>query len=463
MAEMLDARRTTILLAVVFVVTLMDGLDGSIVNVALPNIGDDFGMDTATIAWISIVYFMVLAGTLVAFARLAADGGVRRILAWGISIFTLASLVCGLAESFEVLLAARAAQGLGAAMMGAAGPICCTEHLPASKLGFGIAVLTIGASAGFALGPALGGFIVDMASWHWVFLINIPIGLVALPLLMYSAPKRDLGPLRNVDWAGAGILFASIAAGTLALEMASYPEKIAIVIASVIVFAIGMACFILHERRRERPLLNIGIFKRRDFTAIFLCLMLTNMSYMGMLYLLPFLGQVYLGESATTVGAVMLISATITAILGMPIARWSDRVGRIWFCIATGVVIAISFTSFGIIGSGIAIGTMAGLMVPMGLGWAFCGGPMGSRLVEHAGTEKDMASALMNEAYYVGGTIGTAFVAMMFTIFSGTGGIDITDVSPESFMDGFVPCAFICAVLGMIVMVLSAVVKDEKR
>ena len=110
MAEMLDARRTTILLAVVFVVTLMDGLDGSIVNVALPNIGDDFGMDTATIAWISIVYFMVLAGTLVAFARLAADGGVRRILAWGISIFTLASLVCGLAESFEVLLAARAAE-----------------------------------------------------------------------------------------------------------------------------------------------------------------------------------------------------------------------------------------------------------------------------------------------------------------------------------------------------------------
>ncbi len=462
MAELLDPRKTTILLAVVFVAAFMDGIDGSVVNVALPDIGDALGVDTATVAWVAIAYFMVLAGTLVAFARLAADGGVRRILAWGFAIFTGASLVCGLSDSLELLLAARGVQGLGAAMMAAAGPICCTEHLPREKLGFGIAVLTIGASAGFALGPALGGFIVDLASWHWIFLVNIPIGLITIPLLLYSAPKKELGPLRNVDWTGAGILFASIAAGTLALEMASYPEKIVVTAVSAAVFAIGMIGFVLFERTREKPLLNLSLFRRFDFSALFVCLMLTNMSYMGMLYLLPFLGQVYMGETASTIGAVMLISATVTAFAGMPIARWSDRKGRRPFCIATGVTIAFSFAAFGFIADSITVGIMSGLMVAMGFGWAFCGGPMGSNLVEHSGSERDMASALMNEAYYVGGTIGTALIAMMFTVFSGTGGIDIMDVPPDLFMDGFVPCTFICAAMGIAVAVLCASVRDSK-
>lgn len=460
MADLLDPRRTAALMAVVFAVTFMDGLDGSIVNVALPDIGEHFGVDTATVAWVAIIYFMVLAGTLVAFARLAAKGGVRRILAWGIAIFTASSLVCGLSQSMDVLLVARGVQGLGAAMMGAAGPICCTEHLPPQKLGFGMAVLTIGASAGFALGPAVGGFIVDLASWHWIFLINVPIGLAFFPILLYAAPKRALGPLREVDWAGAGLLFISIAAGTLALEMASYPEKRAITVASAIVFLVGMASFVLFERTREHPLLDIRMFKRLDFSSIFLCLMLTNMSYMGMLYLLPFLGQVYMGETATVVGSVMLISAAVTALLGMPIARWSDRTGRRMFCVATGVIVFSSFVGFGIIGGDITIPLMCVLMFVMGLGWAFCGGPMGSRLVEHSGEEKDMASALMNEAYYIGGTVGTALIAMLFTVFSGTGGIDIQDVPPDLFIEGFVPCAFVCAGMGLVIAVLSAAVKD---
>jgi len=463
MVQLLDRRHTAVLMAVVCVATFMDGLDGSIVNVALPEIGESFGVDTATISWVAIIYFMVLAGTLVAFARLSADSGVRYIMAGGIGIFTAGSLVCGLSDSLQMLVLARAVQGLGAAMMAASGPICCTEHLPPERLGFGLAIITVGASIGFALGPAIGGFITEYMTWQWIFLINVPIGLIALPMALWSAPKTRKLSLRGVDWGGAGILFLAITAGTLALESASYPDRIAITIVSAVVFAASMAGFVAYEKCREHPLLSLSLFRRFDFVSIFVCLMLTNMSYMGMLYLIPFFGQNPMGESASTVGMIMLISAAVTAVFGMPFARISDRYGRVQFCVAAGISIMLSFIAFGLLAESMTRLEMCIIMVILGLGWAFVGGPMASRLVEHAGDERDMASSLMNEAYYVGGTIGTALVAMLFTFFSGTGGIDIADVPADMFIDGFVPCAFICAAMGLAILVLSVAVKDEKR
>ncbi|MCQ2079767.1 MAG: MFS transporter, partial [archaeon] len=136
----------------------------------------------------SIIYMMVLAGTLVAFARIAADREVRKIMAGGLLLFTIGSLMCGLSPSFGVLILSRAVQAVGAGMMAATGPMCCTEHLPPEKLGFGLSIVTIGASVGFAVGPALGGVIVEFVSWHWIFLINIPLGAVAIPLMLKAIP-----------------------------------------------------------------------------------------------------------------------------------------------------------------------------------------------------------------------------------------------------------------------------------
>ena len=157
----LDHRHTALMLVVVFVATFMDGLDGSIVSVALPEIGEDLGVDTATSSWVTIIYMMILAGTLVMFARISADTGVRKVMAIGLAVFTAGSLFCGFSTSFWMLIAFRIIQAVGAAMMAAAGPMCCTEHLPPEKLAFGLSVVTIGSSLGFAVGPALGGLIVE--------------------------------------------------------------------------------------------------------------------------------------------------------------------------------------------------------------------------------------------------------------------------------------------------------------
>lgn len=462
MEHELGARSTALMLAVVFLATLMDGLDGSIVGVALPDIGKQLSTDTATSSWVSIIYMMVLAGTLVPFARIAADTGVRRVMALGLAVFTISSLSCGVSASFPMLVASRAVQAVGAAMMAAAGPMCCTEHLPRERLAFGLSIVTIGSSVGFAVGPALGGLIVEYATWHWIFLINIPLGIIAAPLMLRAIPpSAERGGRARIDLVGAALLFASISLGTFAVETLSYPDMRSMSGAAGAAFAALMVTFVRWEKARERPLLDVGMFARRDFAAIFACLMMINMSYMAVLYLVPFFGEICHGMSSLEVGSYLFVAAMITAALGMPIGRLSDTRGRRPFCIAAGLTVALAFSMFAIFAEGMEWWIFLLIMIPQGLGWAFVGGPMASRLVEHAGRDRDMASSLTNEAYFIGGATGVALGAMVFTAFSRSDGVDIADVSPGMFLDGFVPAMAMCAALALAVALLSFFVRDE--
>ncbi|TQS78608.1 MAG: arabinose transporter permease [Methanomethylophilus alvi] len=460
----LDGKHTAMMLAVVFIATFMDGLDGSVVSVALPDIGDSLGVDTATSSWVTIIYMMVLAGLLVLFARIAADRGVRKVMAAGLAVFTVGSLFCGISPDFWVLIASRAFQAVGAAMMAAAGPMCCTEHLPPGKLGTGLAVVTIGSSVGFALGPALGGIIVDVTTWHWIFLINIPIGILTAPLVLKAIPPSAEKVHRGkLDLKGTALLFAAVASGIFAVETLSYDGFIAYTSAAAVLCIVLLAAFIAWERRQDSPLLKLSMFARKDFTAIFLCLMLINLAYMGILYLIPFYGRIVEGMSSMEVGLFLLEAAGITAVLGLPVARWSDRRGRRWFCVTAGLVTAIAFGMFAAFAGNIDFLLFSLIMIPQGLGWAFVGGPMASRLVEHAGSERDMASSLTNEGYYIGGALGTAIAAAMFTFFSGSGGVDISDVTRDAFLDGFVPTAAFVTACCLTVAFISWAVRDKKE
>lgn len=463
MEDTLDQKHTKLMLGVILLATLMDGLDGSIVTVALPDIGIGFGVDTATVSWVSIVYMMVLACTLILFARIASARGIRRIMVTGLALFTVSSLVCVLSVDFWMLIAARILQGVGAAMMGAAGPMCCVEFLPPRKLAFGLAVITIGSSVGFAIGPGIGGLLVEYLSWHWIFLINLPIGLIAIPLALKALPKHVRKDAPPLDRPGAALLAVGIAAGILAVETVSYASLAMVSLAAAAVCLIGLAGFIWRELRCDHPLLNIRLFRHADFSAIFLCLMLVNMAYMGIWYLVPFFGEKQLGLSSAEVGVFLLVSAVITAVFGMPVARASDRHGRRWFCVAAGLTAGTSFALFAACGGSMGLALLTLTIILMGVGWAFVGGPMASRLVEHAERgERDMASSLINEAYYVGGSLGTAVIAALFTLTAHAEGVDISDVSAAVFMQGFVPCCWLAVALCAVIVVLSAAVRDRR-
>ena len=461
---LLDRKHTALMLAVIFFATLMDGLDSSIVSVALPDIGKELGIDTGTASWVSIIYMMILAGLIIPFARICANIGVRGTLVIGFALFTASSFFCGISNSFAMLMVSRGMQGVGAAMLAAAGPICCTEHLPRGKLAYGLAILTIGSSIGYALGPAVGGVIVEMISWNWVFLINVPIGLVVIPLSLIAIPaSSQKGGRIDLDIVGTFTLFVAMASGFFAIETVAYPDMRTLSAIAGILFVVFGIWFVMWERKYPSPLIKLEMFRDWGFASIFLCLMFVNVAYMEMIYLVPFYGEICVGLTPMEMGLFLFVPAVITAITGMPVSKMSDRWGRRPFCVLAGLVTGATLLLYVIFAETMDAVTLFIILIPQGLGWAFVGGPMASRLVEHAGEERDMAASLTNEAYYIGGSLGLAISAMVFTVFSRSDGVDIADVLPSAFSDGFVAASIAAAVFAFAIAILSYVLRDVEK
>jgi len=164
-----NPRHQRLLLGAAALGVVMDGLDGSIVNVALPTIAAAFDTDTGTIAWVIITYLLMMAGLVLVMGSVADRGIMRKIFILGLALFTIGSAACGLSPSLSVLLASRVVQGIGAAMIAAVAPLLCVRYLPPTMLGASMGALGASSSIGFAAGPALGGMITHVLSWHWIF------------------------------------------------------------------------------------------------------------------------------------------------------------------------------------------------------------------------------------------------------------------------------------------------------
>ncbi|MGN1044951.1 MAG: MFS transporter [Candidatus Methanomethylophilaceae archaeon] len=446
-----------VLLALLGFVGLMDCLDGTIVAVALPTIASDMGVDIAAASWVSVAYFMMMAGTMILFGRIADNTSVRKILLAGIALFSVSSLACGLSPSFIILICARILQGIGAAMMGATIPMCCVRFFPPSEMGYAFAVITIGYSIGAALGPALGGVIVSALSWHWIFFINIPIGLLLIVLLHMRMPQDGKGESTHVDSVGAVWLFVSIVSLVMALENLG---DMTVMVISAVIAIVSFLLFARQEKKCDGPILSLSIFGNRAFDLNLLSYFLVNVVYMGLLYLLPFYMTICLGLDSAVSGAFLFIPPLITVLTGMPVGKWSDNTGRRWFCVGSCLFLCAGM---------VMIASMDGLVLPvylaalvfMGLTWSFCGGPMSSRVIESTtGESKEMGSTMVNEAGYLGSTVGTVLFAAMFAAFANAGGIPIDGLAPDVFMNGFTVTMIVGAVLSAVAAVASLIVKD---
>lgn len=463
MAESLGKKTVACLMISIAFAALMDGLDGSIVNIALPTLAEYMNTDTGTIAWITVVYFIMMAGLLIFFGRIASNGAIKKIFAVGIAIFTISSLGCGISTSFHMLLVFRLVQGIGAAMMGAAVPMICVRFLPREKLGMGLGIMTLGGAMGYAMGPALGGIIIDALSWHWIFLINVPLGMIIILLVLKMFPKDIISEKKQLDYFGASLLFMSIVFGILALDRSTYPEDSQIVISSTIIFLICLMMFIHVETRKKEPILNLRLFKHWKFDSVFMAYLLANLAYMGMFYLLPFYMNICMGFSASASGFWLFLPSLITLVFCIPISRWSDRTERRSFSVMACIFVTTSCATMALMCRESAIIPLALTTVTMGLYWTFCGGPMASRIVENVADEsREMGSSLMNETFYLGGTIGTALFAMMFTMGAHSGNINFVDITPDVFLNGFQFSATIGTIICIIAVILSYIV-DEKK
>ena len=458
-------RSEILILVAMGLAVFMDGVDGSIVNVALPTIADYFHIDASTASWVTILYFMMMAGLLLTFGRMADVGHLKRVFIMGFALFTAGSLACGITPSFEVLLVSRTVQGIGAAMMGATAPMMIVKFLPPRNLALGMGVLTLACSGGFAVGPAIGGIITDVLGWHWIFLINVPIGIFAILFSLKVIPDDvHTGERANYDLRGTALLFVSIVSGDYALEGMSHPESRMECIVTGSVCILFLALFVMNSRRTEKPLLNLEMFRNWKVISLLTSFTLVNLTYMGILYLIPFYMTLVLGLSSSMCGLLLFMPPLITLVLALPVGRLCDLYGRRPFAIGSAVSMLAYSIILALMRPDMGYVILLPIGVLMGLNWGLFGASATSRVIEILPDEdKAMGSSMMNFFIYMGSTVGTALFAAFFSIVGKTGGTPIDMLDVDVFMAGFTPAMVLACVLSVICVVTAWVVKERRQ
>ena len=396
------------------------GVDASAVNVALPGIQKDLDATTAGLQWVIAAYMASIAASVVAISRFGDILGRRRIFAWGLLVFGASSLACGLAPGIEVLVAGRIVQGLGGGAVYALSLAVITGSRPQSEVGRGVAAWTMAAGLAMSVAPLLGGALVTAFDWRAVFLVNVPVVVLALVLTLALLPEtRDEEASRRIDLRGALVLTGGLALLMIGIIQAGQwgwgsPAVLGLIAAGLA----GLALFVVVERRSAVPLIDLRLFfgNLRFVAANTLAIPAYGTIY-AVLFLVPLFVQNIQGDSALVAGLHILPFPVLFFLLSRPVGRMVGRTGPlppmvIGSALMTASVLLLSFLqpdsgeallapSFALIGAGQAfslIGISAAVLgaVPPGKAGA--------------------ASGIRTTVSYAGGALWVALAGAVLTV-----------------------------------------------
>ncbi|WP_406186587.1 MFS transporter [Streptomyces sp. NBC_01006] len=319
------ARGRWIVLATVLGST-MALLDSTVVNVALPTIGVDLGADLAVLQWTVNAYMLTLAGLILVGGALGDRFGRRRIFVLGVVWFAGASLLCGIAPNAGVLVAARALQGVGGALLTPGSLALIQGSIAAGDRARAVGLWSGFGGVGAAVGPFLGGWLVDGPGWRWVFLLNVPVAAVCVPIALRHVPEsRDPHAHGRFDVLGAVLGAAALALVTYALIEARSGSPL--VIASAVGGVLLGAVFVYVERHRADPMLPPDIFASRQFTAVNVVTFFVYAAFSGFFFLVVLQLQVVSGYSALAAGAALLPTTLLMLLLSARSGALGEKIG----------------------------------------------------------------------------------------------------------------------------------------
>ena len=354
------------ILLTVLPMTFMTTLDSSIVNVALPTMARELNTTMAGIEWVVTSYLIVICATILLFGKLGDILGKTRIFKFGIGIFTIGSLLCGLSNTLFMLILSRIVQAIGAGAAMATNQGIITETFPANERGRALGMSGTAVALGTMVGPTLGGLIVSIAPWEYIFLINIPIGiLVYIGVIKILPIKKKINDF-IIDVKGSILFMISI---TLLFTSINFGQSLGynnlFIIMSFIISLILFAIFIRVEKTSNNPMLDISIFKNRLFSLSIFCGFTSFISIGAVNIILPFYYQDVLSLSPSSAGLMMTVSPIILAIVAPLSGYLSDKIGSEKIS-ALGLSILsigiISLVLFNVNTSLIIVGALVGLL-----------------------------------------------------------------------------------------------------
>jgi EmrB/QacA subfamily drug resistance transporter len=409
---------------VVVLGAIMSILDITVVNVALPTFQQEFsdgGKEIAYshVAWAVTAYTLSLA-TVIPMTGWAADRfGTKRLYLTAIFLFTAGSALCATATDINMLIAFRVLQGLGGGMLMPLGMTIMTRAAGPHRMGRVMAILGVPMLLGPILGPIIGGWLIDIASWHWIFLINLPLGIIAIVYAWRVLDKDAPQPSESFDFLGMALLSPGLA--LFLFGVSSLPEKEGDfteprVWVSMLVGVLLMAAFVRHSFRPEHPLLDLRLFRNRNLTVAVITMFMFAAAFFGGLLLVPTYFQQVRGESTLSAG-LLVAPQGLGAMCTMPIAgRLVDKIpiGRI---VPVGIaLIVIGMFGFTQIDEHTPYPVIMGMLLVMGFGMGSTMMPLfTSAMKTLSAHEVARGSTLLNITQQVSSSVGIALISVVLT------------------------------------------------
>jgi EmrB/QacA subfamily drug resistance transporter len=443
------ARRRGWTLAIVSIGLFMVVLDNLVVSVALPSIHRELGASIQSLEWTVNAYTLSYAVLLLTGAALGDRLGRKRMFMAGVALFTVSSAAAAMAPSIGLLIVARAIQGAGAAI---ATPLTLTllaDAYPADRRGFAIGVWSGVSGVAVALGPLVGGAMVQIASWHWIFWINVPIGAVLVPVAALRLTE-SFGAAHRLDVAGLGlgsaglfgIVFGLIRSQSLGWTSAEVIVSLAAGVALIV-------AFIVQERRSAAPMLPMEFFAQRGFTVTNAVSLAMYFGMFGSVFFLSQFLQNVLGNSPLQAGVKLLVWTGSTMLVSPLAGYFSERYGSRLFMAAG---LGLQAIALGWLASLASVDTsylsMVGPFVLGGSGMALVFAPSANAVLASVRSDQaGQASGATNAIRELGGVLGVSVLATVFASHGGYG-------SPQAFVDGLVPAMWV----GTAVLAVGAVI-----
>lgn len=429
-------------------------LDATVVNIALPSIGEDLDASLTGLQWIVNAYALTLAGLILIGGSLGDHLGRRRVFGWGVAWFALASLLCAVAPTTETLIAARAIQGVGAALLtpGSLAILEATFH-PDDR-GSAIGAWSGLAGVSTAMGPFLGGWLVDAVSWRLIFVINLPLAAVVL-WAARSIPETSNPEVRGqrLDLAGAALTALGLAGVTYALtegDAAGWTDPTVVTLG---VLGVGaLAAFLAVEARGSHPMIPLDIFRNRLFSAANAMTFVVYGALAGALFLLPIQLQQVAGYSPLQAGAALIPMTVLLLLLSSWAGRLAQRIGPRLPMGLGPIVAGVGLAMLVRVGPDASfVADVLPAVLVFGLGLAVTVAPLNVTVLGAAGEARaGIASAINNAVARVAGLIAVAVIPLA----AGISGDDylVPEAFDEGFEKGVIICAIACAAGGLLAL-----------
>jgi EmrB/QacA subfamily drug resistance transporter len=422
----------------------MSTLDSSIVNISLPTLEEQLHTDFATIQWVILSYLLVITSMMLGIARLGDMLGKKKLYVTGLALFTLGSLLCGLSPRVEWLIGFRALQGTGAVMMTALGSAIITEVFPPSERGRALGIMGGIVSVGIAFGPTIGGLLIGLVHWRAIFLVNLPVGLVAVVIVSRLVPASPPGERgQRFDLIGALILLATLVCYAIGMTLGQLQGFANGLILGLLAGAgVGLVVFVVVESRLPQPMVDLALFKNLLFGVNLVMGFLVFIVLAGQ-FLLPYFLELVQGYRTEQTGLLIAIMPVCMGLVAPGSGALSDRFGSraislIGLLVIGGACLLIGLTLRADI-------TPAGYLIrlaPLGIGFGMFQSPNNSAILGAAPRERlGIASGLLSLSRTLGQTsglplMGALFIAQVTAFEVLPAGADITTASPEALVFG---------------------------